>query len=141
MLKKGSKSYSILKNKCPKCHQGNFFENKNPYQLKTVLTMKEYCTHCGFKFQIEPSFFYGAMYVSYAITVALSILTFVVLYLLGFDLLSRFIGIIISLILFTPLTLRLARLIYSNIFISYDSSYKNEDGLKALDLGSTKSVD
>ena len=103
--------------------------------------MKEYCGHCGFKFQIEPSFFYGAIYVSYAITVALSILTFVVLYLLGFDLLSRFIGIIISLILFTPLTLRLARLIYSNIFISYDSSYKNEDGLKALDLGSTKSVD
>ncbi len=93
--------------------------------------MKEYCAHCGFKFQIEPSFFYGAMYVSYAITVALSILTFVVLYLLGFDLLSRFIGIIISLVIFTPLTLRLARLIYSNIFIGYDPNYKNEDGLKS----------
>ena len=103
--------------------------------------MKEYCSHCGFKFQIEPSFFYGAMYVSYAITVALSIVTFVVLYWLGFDLLSRFIGIIISLIIFTPLTLRLARLIYSNIFISYDSNYKNEDGLRALKLNSTKAID
>ena len=103
--------------------------------------MQEYCSHCGFKFQIEPSFFYGAMYVSYAITVALSILTFVLLYLLGFDLLSRFIGIIISLIIFTPLTLRLARLIYSNIFVSYDSAFKNEEGLQALGLTSKKAID
>jgi hypothetical protein len=34
------------------------------------------------------------------------------------------------LILFTPVTLRLARLIYSNMFVDYDINYKNEAGIK-----------
>lgn len=124
MLKKGSKIYSIFKNKCPKCNKGNFFENNNPLYLKSVLKMHEHCSSCNFKYLIEPSFFYGAMYVSYALTVAISIATFVILHLIGLDLIKIFIGIIISLILFTPLTLRFARLIYINIFVGYDPEYK-----------------
>ena len=131
MLKKGTKVYSILKNKCPKCNEGKFFENDNPFHLKKVLKMHEHCAHCGFKYQIEPSFFYGAMYVSYAITVALSIATFIILYAFDLDLITIFIGIIAVLILFTPLTLRLARLIYINIFVGYDATFKNSDGIRA----------
>jgi uncharacterized protein (DUF983 family) len=141
MLKKGRKAYSILKNKCPKCNEGNFFEDDNPLRLKKVLKMSEHCTACGFKYQIEPSFFYGAMYVSYAITVALSIFTFVILYALGLELNQIFIGIIAALILFTPFTLRLARLVYINIFVGYDAAYRNEDGIKAAQIASEKSID
>ena len=132
MFKKGSKVYSIVNNKCPKCHQGDFFADNNPLHFKNVMKMNTYCNSCGFKYEIEPSFFYGAMYISYALTVAISIATFIILYLLGIRLLYIFIGIIIALILFTPLTLRLARLIYSNIFISYDKNYKSEDNLKLI---------
>jgi hypothetical protein len=32
--------------------------------------MHDNCSHCGLKYQIEPSFFYGAMYVSYGLNVA-----------------------------------------------------------------------
>jgi len=32
--------------------------------------MNEYCPHCGLKFEIEPGYFYAAMYVSYAFSVA-----------------------------------------------------------------------
>jgi hypothetical protein len=32
--------------------------------------MNEYCPHCGQKFEIEPGYFYAAMYVSYALNVA-----------------------------------------------------------------------
>lgn len=126
MFKKGTKPYSIFKNKCPKCHEGRFFEDNNPLHLKKVLKMHENCPNCGFKYQIEPSFFYGAMYVSYGLSVAMSIATFIILYLLGLKLLHIFIGIIISLILFTPFTLRLSRLIYINLFVGYNPNYKDE---------------
>ena len=132
MFKKGTKIYSIFNNKCPKCNEGNFFEDSNPLHLKKVLKMNTYCSHCGFKYEIEPSFFYGAMYVSYGLTVGLSIITFIILYILGIDLLYIFISIFAALVLFTPFTLRLARLIYSNIFDSYDPDYRNEEGLESF---------
>jgi len=132
MFKKGTILYSVFKNKCPKCNEGDFFEDNNPLHLKKVMKMNIYCSHCGFKYEIEPSFFYGAMYISYGLTVGLSIITFIILYLIGLGLLYIFIGIFIALILFTPFTLRLARLIYSNIFISYDPSYQNEEGLESI---------
>lgn len=132
MFKKGTKIYSIVNNKCPKCNEGNFFEDSNPLHLKKVMKMRTYCPNCGFKYQIEPSFFYGAMYVSYALTVGFSIMTFILLYTLGLELLYIFIGIFIGLIVFTPITLRLARLIYINIFVSYDPNYKNPNEIKTL---------
>ncbi len=130
MFNKGSKIYSIIHNKCPKCNEGNFFEDNNPLHLKKVLKMNSHCSFCGFKYEIEPSFFYGAMYVSYGLTVGASIITSVILFFLGLNLLQIFISIFIMLILFTPVTLRLARLIYSNMFVDYDAHYKNEAGIK-----------
>ncbi len=126
MLKKGTKIYSIFKNKCPKCHQGNFFEDNNPLHLKKVVTTNENCSHCGFKYVIEPSFFYGAMYVSYGLTVGISILTFIILYSLGLNLLQIFIGIVVALVVCTPFTLRLSRLIYINMFVKFDPEYKSD---------------
>jgi len=130
MLKKGTKIYSVFKNKCPKCNEGNFFEDSNPLHLKKVLTTNEHCAHCGFKYVIEPSFFYGAMYVSYGLTVGISILTFVILYWLGLNLIQVFIGIIIALIVFTPFTLRLSRLIYINMFVKFDPDYINKEAFR-----------
>ncbi|MFD1315549.1 DUF983 domain-containing protein [Namhaeicola litoreus] len=125
MVKKGSKLYSIVNNKCPKCQEGDFFVTKNPLKLNKNLAIHENCSSCGLKYMIEPSFFYGAMYVSYGITVALSIITFIILYSLGLELLQIFIGIIIALIIFTPLTLKLSRLIYINIFVHYKKDPKD----------------
>ncbi|MDZ7613558.1 MAG: DUF983 domain-containing protein [Flavobacteriaceae bacterium] len=119
MIKKGSKLYSISKNKCPRCHEGDFYVNQNPYSLKNTLKIHEVCSQCGLKYMLEPSFFYGAMYVSYGLTVAISIITFVILNFFGLSLLPIFIAIIIVLVLFTPLTLWLSRLIYINIFVHY----------------------
>jgi len=129
MFNKGTFLYSIFKNKCPKCNEGDFFMDNNPLHLKNMMKMNKNCSHCGFKYEIEPSFFYGAMYVSYAIAVAISIATFIVLYQFNLSFIQIFIGIILALFIFSPLTLRFSRLIYSNIFVGYDPKYKNEEGL------------
>jgi len=120
MIKKGTKLYSIIHNKCPKCHSGEFFVHQTPFRIKGNLKLHEKCPNCDLKYMIEPSFFYGAMYVSYALTIVFSIAIFVLGYLLGFDLITRFIAIIVALILTTPITMRLSRIIYINLFISFE---------------------
>lgn len=73
---------------------------------------------------IEPSFFYGAMYVSYGLTVAVAIAIVVIGYLLGLSLVTSFIAIIIILVLLTPFVMRLSRLIYINMFIHFEGKHK-----------------
>ena len=53
------------------------FQQKNPYKLKGFMKMYDHCTECGQQFEIEVGFYYGAMYVSNALAVALSVATFV----------------------------------------------------------------
>ena len=70
-MKKGTKLYSILNNKCPRCHEGKFFDSANPYNLAKMTSMPDKCPECGQPYEPEPGFYFGAMYVSYALGVAL----------------------------------------------------------------------
>tara|TARA_R110000868_G_scaffold112_5_gene1147 strand:+ start:17784 stop:18233 length:450 start_codon:yes stop_codon:yes gene_type:complete len=125
MLKKGSKLYSILTGTCPKCQKESMYLDQNVLHLGNILKMNEKCSHCGLKYQIEPSFFYGAMYVSYGLNVATGIAAFIVSYLLiGSSLKVAFIAIIASIILLFPFILRWSRNIYINMFVSYDPNFK-----------------
>lgn len=125
MLKKGSKLYSILTGTCPKCQNESMYLDKNPLHFNKILKMNENCSHCGLHYQIEPSFFYGAMYVSYGLNVAIGIAAFIISFVF-FDsnLKVAFIVIIAFLILSFPFVLRLSRNIYINMFVSYDPNAK-----------------
>jgi len=126
MLKKGSKLYSILTGTCPRCHQESMYLDKNPYNLGNVYKMHDNCSHCGLHYKIEPSFFYGAMYVSYALGVAFSIVAFVISFVLfEAGLKTSFIAIIITLVGLMPLTMRLSRNIWISFFISYRKDWKD----------------
>ena len=121
MLKKGSKLYSILTGSCPKCHQESMYVNTNPYALSQLFKMHERCSNCGTKYKIEPSFFYGSMYVSYAVGIAFAVAAFVIAFLIvGTTLLNSFIAIVGTLIVFMPVIIRLSRNIWINFFIKYD---------------------
>lgn len=125
MLKKGSKLNSILTGTCPRCQNESMYLDKNPLHFSKLIKMNEKCSHCGLKYEIEPSFFYGAMYVSYALNVALSIATFVVSYLiLDSSIKNSFIAILVANILLFPFVLRWSRNIYINMFVSYDKKFK-----------------
>ena len=68
-ISKGSKLYSILFNKCPRCQIGKFWRHTNP--IKNIFNKAEAddlrCSNCSLLFELEVGFWYGAMYVSYAI--------------------------------------------------------------------------
>tara|TARA_R110000744_G_scaffold13894_6_gene40055 strand:+ start:429 stop:824 length:396 start_codon:yes stop_codon:yes gene_type:complete len=122
MLKKGNKLYSILTGSCPRCHQESMYLDKNPYHMGKIYKMHERCGHCDLKYKIEPSFFYGAMYVSYGVGIAFAVAAFVIAYLfIGADLIETFIAIVITMIVFMPIIMRLSRNIWINFFISYDA--------------------
>ena len=125
MLKKGITLNSILTGSCPKCHEESMYVEKNPYKLGSLYKMNETCSHCKTQYMIEPSFFYGAMYVSYGLTVAIGVAIFVTLnIILGLEVLPTFIGIVIGIIVLMPVTARLARNIYINMFIHFDKNWK-----------------
>lgn len=119
---KGSKIYSIFTGTCPVCHTGTMYKNSNAYKLSETLKMHERCPHCDTKFKIEPSFFYGAMYVSYAVGVAVAVAIFISMYFfLGVSRLYSFLIITGSLIVLLPLILRISRNIWIHMFFKFDS--------------------
>jgi len=99
------------------------YSTKNPYILTDTLKINERCSHCNTKYRIEPSFFYGSMYVSYAVGVAFATAAFVVSFLLfNSNLITAFISIVGTLIVFMPVIMRLSRNIWINLFMSYDKN-------------------
>lgn len=85
--------------------------------------MNEHCPHCNYKFQKEPGYFFGAMYVNYGLTVAQGIATYVIAHFFfkeTFDL--RIIPIIMAVIIaLTPFNLRFSRLLWIYMFKNYSS--------------------
>ena len=122
MLKKGSKLYSILTGTCPRCHNESMYLKNNPYVLSALFEMHDTCSHCGLKYKMEPSFFYGAMYVSYAVGVAFAVAAFIVsFFFFNAGLKTVFIAIVLTLIAFLPVIIRLSRNIWINFFVKYKS--------------------
>lgn len=126
MLKKGSKLNSILTGSCPKCQEESMYLEKNPYKMGKVFEMHELCSHCGTRYKMEPSFFYGAMYVSYAVSIAFAVATFIISNVfIGLGLLHSFVAIVVTLIVTFPVILRLSRNIWINMFVHYDKHWKD----------------
>lgn len=116
----GTKLYSILNLKCPKCHEGDLFLHKNHYNLSKMDKMPDRCPNCDLKYWPEPGFYYGAMYVSYALTIALSVAVFVLMNVFWvFDILW-YLGInsVLILLLFPPI-FRYSRAVWINFFVKY----------------------
>ncbi|MCF2873538.1 MULTISPECIES: DUF983 domain-containing protein [unclassified Tenacibaculum] len=125
MFGKGSKLYSIFKSKCPRCHEGEFFKYRISFNPKKITTLHENCPKCNLKYMMEPSFFFGAMYVNYAIAVALFVGIFIIAKVfIGLSILKSFISIVVVSLLLTPINLRLSRIIWINLFVSYNKKAK-----------------
>jgi len=59
---------AALQCKCPKCRKGDMFASR----MYSFSRQKNYtnCPYCNFQFEMEPGYFYVAMFVSYAMNVA-----------------------------------------------------------------------
>jgi uncharacterized protein (DUF983 family) len=120
MSYKETKIYSVLAAKCPVCHEGDFYETSNPYKLKKFDKMHKNCPVCNADFEQETGFYYGAMFVSYGLTVAFGLSTFAVMCLVfNFDEIQFLFTFAALQFICMPIFYRLSRLIWINIFVDY----------------------
>ena len=121
-----AKFKSSLLHKCPRCLDGDLYPDKNPYHLKETAHMHAHCPSCGLNFEPEPGYYYGAMYVSYAFTVAISVAVFMAYYLFlwQFGVLAFLVVLTLVLAGLSPYTFRTSRAIWLNFFHRYNPDYK-----------------
>lgn len=133
-VEKPSYLWSVLANHCPRCRHGNLFKYSNAYALKGnhYMQMNDYCPVCRQATDIEVGFYYGTSYVSYGITIMLSLVTFFlwwlligvsindnrVFYWLGFNTLL--------LIVLQPPLMRFSRTLWLSWFVKYDENWEQE---------------
>ena len=123
MFGKGSKIYAMITGCCPKCHEESMYLDANPFNIMKIYAMHETCSHCKQVYKIEPSFFFGAMFVSYGLGVLIGIITFLIsFFVFHANLKTSFIAIIVALILCNTLIMRLSRNIWINIFVHFDKN-------------------
>ena len=124
---------AVFQLKCPHCRDGNMFQDKGSYRLKTFMKMNEHCPVCGQQTEIEQGFYYGTGYVSYALTVAFSVSTFVAWWvLIGVSFSDNrvfwWLGInSVMLLILQPWLMRLSRAIYLYFFVRYDEDYETSE--------------
>lgn len=126
MSKAPSRIASMMKMKCPNCHKGDMFVNKSIFPLHKFMKMPERCSECGQKMELEVGFYYGTGYVSYAISVGLSIFNLAwywIIFGLSFRDYSMFIylGVNIGiLVLLQPWIMRYSRVLYLYMFVKHN---------------------
>ena len=122
MLGKGSKLYSILYQKCPRCHEGDMFPKGTLYSPTKFSEMYPNCACCGQTFEPEPGYYFGAMYVSFAFNVAIFLVSLFLLSQLVEEItMTMMMGVMIGVVVgFLPIIFRWSRALWINIFIHYE---------------------
>ena len=109
------------------------FKYDNPYDMKNFMKMNESCPVCGQPLDMEPGFYYGTNLISYALTVLLSAITFLLWTLIiGISFHdNRFfwwMGVnAVLLIALQPPLMRLSRTLWLSWFVKYDPDWKEHD--------------
>ena len=125
-----TKVNAIASCKCPQCRTGKVFKYKPSWKLAKMTETYEKCSVCDFRYEIEPGFFWAAMYISYAINVAIIITFFLAIniFIGTKNPLHYLIPIILAVLLPFPFTLRYSRMLLLHFFsgAKYNSNLATE---------------
>ncbi len=118
---------AVLSAKCPRCYTGNLYKH-SLLKVHQFTATHEHCPHCALRFEQEPGFFFGAMYISYAFSVGILLTTGFVLF-FGFNdppFIAYALSIPAVVLLLLPLSFRYSRVVYLFAFsgIDYNPSFK-----------------
>lgn len=120
MPKKYSRLGAAFRLKCARCRQGDMFISKSSYDLANFTKMPKKCPHCGQKFEPEVGFYYGAMFLSYAIGVVQSLVLFSILnFLIGINTTWSFIIVAVTWVGMSPYLFRFSRALWLSMFVNY----------------------
>jgi len=131
MFSRGHKLNSILFIRCPRCHEGAFIQRK-VYDFSGLTSVRKSCPSCALNYHLEPSFYFGSMFVAYALGVAVMVAVIVMNHLLmeSFSFLKAFWSIFVVLIVLAPYLNALSKIIWANFFFHYDPEWKEKYPIK-----------
>lgn len=121
---------SVLGCRCPRCREGKLFKNPFSIRLKKNMEMNKVCLVCGQPTEIEVGFYYGTGYVSYVLTLLISIGSLMAWWMIiglstNDNRLFYWLGLnAILLIALQPWLMRLSRSIWISWFVKYDAHWK-----------------
>lgn len=128
-MQERSKFQAILEGKCPRCRKGDLFTYPISNISKFYITNVN-CPNCNLRFEQEPGFFFGAMYISYAFVVGILLITAVLIYNIFDDppLIAYIIAVPLIVFITLPFIFRYSRIIYLHLIggISYNTKYAKE---------------
>jgi len=113
---------SLLKEKCPKCRQGNIFSQKSIFPLSTCLKVEENCKVCGQKIKVENNYGQGMNFVFIIAVFAMTFILYHIVVGITFRDNSVFyalgISVVLSLVL-QPWLMRLSRVLFLYLVIPF----------------------
>lgn len=99
------------------------FSSGNPFSWIKLTHMNANCTVCGQSFDLEPGFYWGAMYVSYALSVGIIVPAgFFFAYALEWSDLLSIIAATALLVLLLPAIYRYSRVVWLYFFVRYSQN-------------------
>jgi hypothetical protein len=114
---------AILGAKCPRCRKGDMFVYPW-HRISKFFAVNKQCPVCKLLYEIEPGFFFGAMYMSYAFIVAIFAIVGATIYYALDDpgIIVYIIGINLVVLILLPLIFRYSRVLYLYLFggVSYE---------------------
>lgn len=121
---------ALIQGRCPQCRIGYVFFG-SPYSLRKR-RINEICSHCGLRYEIEPGYFYAALYVSYGLVVIELLVAGCILFLLSHSESPWFylVGLALIIIGLSPVNFRLGRLVllyYLTPRIKYKNKFENDE--------------
>jgi uncharacterized protein (DUF983 family) len=116
----------IVTMKCPRCREGKMFPEGTLFTK--FMKMNDHCQVCGQSFQPEPGYYFGAMFVSYALNAGFFIAVWIALYFImdEITLTAMIVALVVVVLGLLPITFRLSRVLWIYMFIRYDRSKQTQ---------------
>lgn len=117
LAEKCSKIKAIGEGRCPQCREGKMFVYPF-WHVDKFDKMHEKCPVCNLRFEVEPGFWYGAMFVSYVVNVVLLAILGVAIFFVFNDppILYYIIPITVISLAAVPFNFRVSRSVFIHLF-------------------------
>ena len=112
-----SRIEAMIEMRCPQCRQGKMFKYGN-WRLDKFDDMHKNCPVCNLHYEVEPGFWYGAMFVSYGFSILILLLLGLTIY-WGFgdpSVWGYILPIPVVSLLAVPFNFRMSRSVFLHLF-------------------------
>jgi uncharacterized protein (DUF983 family) len=124
-MKKRNFLINAFLKKCPRCQEGNLFTA--PFEFSKPVAMPEQCPICKQKYEPEPGFYYGAMFLSYIFSGFFFLGIMGILLIVLKMSINPAMGVLLIVAAITYFFfLRMSRSIWINLLVKYDPTAKEK---------------